>query len=162
MDKFKKQIVVLPCHTLEDFPTHVVGDEASSLLANWTAIWHPGLIAQTQSAPAWASQDFVDCDLDNTLILAPNLCSHLAPEYEDAVRQSGAHLIEDKVTRSDILAEPVFQSLVADFPASDWIADFFALGYATLQVQIMTRQLRHSSTLDQQEFDRRVVEAARC
>lgn len=160
MNQFSQSIVVLPCHSLEDFPTHVVGDEASSLLANWTACWHPRLISLTKSAPGWCSQDFVDCDLDNAIIFVPTLCNCLASEFEEAVDRGGAYLIADKVTRAEILMDPVFETLLADSPDSDCVRDFFALGYAALQVQIMTRQLRYSSTLDQAEFNRRVIDAA--
>ncbi len=45
---YQQLIVVLPCHSLEDFPTHHEGDDATGLLAAWTALWHPALIARRE------------------------------------------------------------------------------------------------------------------
>ena len=33
--------VLLPCHSLEDFPLYHEGAEADGLLAAWSALWHP-------------------------------------------------------------------------------------------------------------------------
>ena len=161
MNRFQSQIVVLPCHSLEDFPTHETGDEASSLLASWTAIWHPRLIADSKTAPAWTSQDFVELNLENALIVVPMTCGRLSTEFEEAVSLQQAHIIEDAKSRKQIFADSVLADVLnGSHPNAELIDDFFALGYAALQVQIMTRQLRHSTTLDQVQFDERVVEAA--
>ena len=50
---YRELIVLLPCHSLEDFPTYHEGDDAHSLLASWSALWHPSLIAAAGQAPAW-------------------------------------------------------------------------------------------------------------
>ena len=138
MRNFTKLIVVLPCHSLEDFPTHVVADEASSLLANWTAIWHPGLIAESKSPPSWISQDFVNRDLDNALILSPTICNAMATEFDEAVTNEGAYLVDGKLSRQAIFADSIVQSLIGDHLNDDLVNDFFALGYAALQVQILS------------------------
>ncbi len=160
MDSPTKLIVVLPCHSLEDFPTHVIGQDAESLLANWTALWHPALIAKTQSKPTWISQDFVDQDLVGSIILSPTLCGRLPSEIEDAVEQGQADLIEGQVQRDQILSNPVLQNWLTDSDKFQLVDEFFALGYAYLQVQIMTRQLRYSTTLDENEFASRLLQAA--
>jgi hypothetical protein len=36
--KFQELLILLPCHSLEDFPTYHEGDDAHSLLASW---WPP-------------------------------------------------------------------------------------------------------------------------
>jgi hypothetical protein len=56
-------IVLLPCHSLHDFPTWLDEQEADGLLAAWTAAWHPALIAATGSVPRWASVDLATPDL---------------------------------------------------------------------------------------------------
>ena len=43
--KYQELIILLPCHSLEDFPTYHEGDDAHSLLASWSALWHPALLA---------------------------------------------------------------------------------------------------------------------
>ena len=51
MKKISRLIQLLPNSRLEDFPTHLKGDLAAGVLSNWTAAWHPHLIAAAQSAP---------------------------------------------------------------------------------------------------------------
>jgi hypothetical protein len=46
--KYQKLLILLPCHGLEDFPTHYEGSEADGLLAGWSALWHPALIAAVE------------------------------------------------------------------------------------------------------------------
>ena len=57
MKKISRVINLLPCPNLDDFPTHHQGQDAASLLANWTAAWHPELIAATGSRPLWCSTE---------------------------------------------------------------------------------------------------------
>ncbi len=57
MKNFSHLVTLLPCHTLEDFPVHGSKDEAQSLLAAWTGLWHPELIAATCEAPQWRRAD---------------------------------------------------------------------------------------------------------
>ena len=47
---YQELLILLPCHSLEDFPTYHDGDDSQSLLANWSALWHPELIASAGQA----------------------------------------------------------------------------------------------------------------
>ena len=72
MQKYSKLLIVLPCHSLEDFPIHHRGEEAANLLANWTALWHPALIASCEQKPEWQQADNPDIGLRRTRsILTP-------------------------------------------------------------------------------------------
>src|SRR5262245_9326479 len=51
-------IVLLPCHSLEDFPLYHEGDDAASLLSGWTSLWHPALVAAAGKMPRWFRADF--------------------------------------------------------------------------------------------------------
>ena len=51
--KFDEVIVLLPCQSLEEFPSHLQGADAEGLLAGWSAIWHPALLAATGRLPSW-------------------------------------------------------------------------------------------------------------
>ena len=62
MQQYSKLLVVLPCHSLEDFPIHHRGDEAADLLANWTALWHPAFIASCSAKPDWHQADNPECN----------------------------------------------------------------------------------------------------
>ncbi|MGE0759490.1 MAG: hypothetical protein AB7O38_20905, partial [Pirellulaceae bacterium] len=65
--------VILPCHSLEDFPLYHTGEDAASLLACWTAIWLPALIAGTQSTPKWHRADLTPEELAGRLLLFPSI-----------------------------------------------------------------------------------------
>ena len=51
--KFNQLVVLLPCHSLEDFTLHRNAKDAEQLLASWSALWHPALLASAQSVPTW-------------------------------------------------------------------------------------------------------------
>ena len=62
--------VLLPCHSLEDFPVWSRGQEAEDLLAAWTAAWHPLLVATVGRMPSWRGIDRpADGVLDNGEIM---------------------------------------------------------------------------------------------
>ena len=161
MPKTDKSVVVLPCHALEDFPIHETGQNADSLLATWTAPWHPSLLAAHTSIPDWTSEDFINIDLDHALIFVPINCNDDLPEdFDEAIKNQGSVMVPRALTREEILCEPTVAALIDQQLNSESVNAFFALGYAYLQIQLMTRQLRYSTTIDTDEFQRRVVEAA--
>ena len=51
---------------MEDFPIHHRGHEAANLLASWTALWHPALIASAGEMPGWHQTDNPDISFDET------------------------------------------------------------------------------------------------
>ena len=53
MKKFSYLISLFPCRSLEDFPVHGSKASAKSILAAWTGLWHPALIAKSETAPQW-------------------------------------------------------------------------------------------------------------
>lgn len=161
MPKFDQVVVVLPCHALEDFPIHETGDKAESLLASWTAAWHPGLLAHTKNIPNWTSEDFINIDLDHSLIFVPISCGEkLADDFDKAVSDKGSVIVPRAIKRDSILCDPTVASLLDQSFDPNFVNDFFALGYAYLQIQLMTRQLRYSTTIDVEELQRRTVAAA--
>lgn len=62
MKKISRLIQLLPNTRLEDFPTHLKGDLAAGVLSNWTAAWHPLLIAAAESAPVIFGADLTSVD----------------------------------------------------------------------------------------------------
>ena len=55
--KYQELLILLPCHSLEDFPTYHEGEDAESLLSSWSALWHPALLASAGQAPTWRRID---------------------------------------------------------------------------------------------------------
>ena len=161
MNSLDQLVVVLPCHTLEDLSVRQDEQNAKSLLAAWTALWHPSLISEAEQMPQWVSSDFVNRDFDNALVLVPLSCSDQIPlEIIDAVEAGQAEVVSDFVERAQLLSNQAYSQWVDQDLDTELVRDFIALGYAYLQVQLLTRQLRYSSSIDTTEFETTVVAAA--
>ncbi len=159
---YQQLIVLLPCHSLEDFPTHHEGEDAAGLLAAWTALWHPALIAGTGKMPSWYRADSPPEDVTNKLIVVPGLSqSQLPTGFRQRAESEAACWISGQLDRSRIIAAALGCLERAVSPAAEALAaDFLALGYCFLQVELLTRKLRYSSNLDEIHFQNQAVAAA--
>lgn len=159
---YRETHILLPCHSLEDFPMHYDGEEADGLLAAWTAPWHPALLAATGATPRWRRGDNPPSDLRDLLILVPGVADRELPQgFAQRARDEGARLIHGNFTRDEILQqalEPLGEAARSMDP--ELVADFLALGYGYLQVELLTRQIRYSTSLDELHFNRQAVEGA--
>lgn len=184
MNNYSKLLIVLPCHSMEDFPIHHRGHEAVNLLASWTALWHPALIASAGKMPGWHQTDNPDIGFDeefqdvsdqeasqsdsNGVLLAviPLISESLMDsQLLDNLESEQAVVLSDLESREAIMERAIESNAGAKQLAAGLddglVQDFCALGYGFLQVQLMTRQLRYSSNLDETNFSETVAEAAR-
>lgn len=164
----RRSSLILPGYHLEDFPTHLAGERAAELLSAWTSLWHPSLLAETGVLPAWHPAGAPpDPDmLEGELVIAPHLSRERLPT--DWVERFGA-----TVPRNPVLIEPFpsrEKTLIAVLEAAsldpqavdrDLAGDFFALGYAYLQIELLTRVMRHTTLLNVENFCEAAIEAAR-
>lgn len=156
--------VLVPCHSLEDFPVHYRGQEADNLLSAWTAIWHPVLIAAAGRAPMWQRADCPPDRPGRAIVAIPEVAvRQLPPGYLTRAAAEGAVLLRGG-TRESMLATAL-EAVVADgfsFAelSAELVADFLALGYCYLQVELLTRRMRYASNLDELQFRQQLVEAA--
>src|SRR5688572_10341965 len=133
--------ILLPCPRLDDFPTHLVGAEAAALLAAWTTLWHPALIAATARLPCWHPADNPPDpeSLDGELVIVPPISrQHLAGDWLDRLRAT-APANPSPIDASESRAESIAAALEAASISADAVnrsiaAYFLALGYAHLQV----------------------------
>ena len=72
--KFTDLTVLLPCHSLEDFPVYHEGPVADQLLSAWCALWHPALVASAGAVPNWHRVDVPPETLAGRLITLPPFC----------------------------------------------------------------------------------------
>jgi alpha-mannosidase len=157
---YQELVILLPCHSLEDFPTHHEGEEAQGLLACWTTLWHPALIASAGKAPTWARVDDPPQEVAGQLIAVPGISRERLPTgYAQRVKEGGGVLLRNMHKREELVAAAL-GPLGGSTLAGDIVGDFYALGYAFLMVQLLTRQMRYSSSLDDVYFKSQAVVAA--
>src|SRR5438132_11949281 len=165
--KYQELIILLPCHSLEDFPTYHEGDDANSLLASWSALWHPVLLAAAGQAPTWRRIEDPPSEVRDRLIVVPSVCVQRLPTgFAQRVKDEGGMLIRKTSSREEILEAALVEiskNLGIEEPKSidaELIADFLALGYCYLQIELLTRQMRYASNLDETYFKGTAVAAA--
>ena len=192
MKKISRLIQLLPDLRLEDFPTHLKGNWASGLLANWSAAWHPLLISAAGLAPVVCGRDQTSVDEDDdehleifeaepedspigfdadfwrdSLVFVPEISlESIAHGFAARAIEVNASLVTGMSNRAEIfhrvcqLIEIPPEAKERHQISADRVEDFYALAYAYLQIQLLTRKIRYSSNLDQAAFDKRLVAAA--
>ncbi len=161
-----KSFILLPCHSLEDFPVFHTGDDASSILASWTALWNPHLISLHGKTPPWHRVDEPPEDSSNAIVFIPTISVEQLPTgFADRLKEQESIAIRAMTCR-DAINEKVLSAIGLDPTESrithELCQDFFALGYVYLQVQLMARMLRYTSYLDDVQFENLLVKAAKC
>ena len=164
----RRASLILPCHGWDDFPTHL-GDEASAeLLAAWTALWHPALVATTEHIPGWhqAEEPPDPAALEGELVLVPPPSRQRMPsDWCDRLRATAPRNpppVETVASRPETIAAMLSAAALEPGQVdANLAADFLALGFAYLQVELLTRAMRYSSVLDTEQFEGAVVAAAK-
>jgi alpha-mannosidase len=168
--KLRESVFLLPGYELDGYPRSLTAALASDLLSGWLGLWHPRLLAATQSAPRWQQTDPLPSELSGMLLVAPAISAdQLESQAEAKIAEAGGLLLRPNgswrefqqqlmasATKTGLLDAPEVETpLVAELQG-----DFAALGYAFLQIQLMTRQLRYTSNLDLTQFGLQLSEAA--
>ena len=158
-------IVLLPCHSLHDFPTWLDEHEADGLLAAWTAAWHPALIAATGSVPRWASVDLTAPDLGAGVGIVPVTWDDRFAAQADLVAPSAGRWVRGVAEREHLVqAAARLLGLGADEagPADgELVEDFYALGLAVLLSELLAERMRSSAGLTDTSFEAAATAAAR-
>ncbi len=153
--------ILLGCHGFDDFPVHHAGDDAQSLLCSWTALWHPQLIAAHGKIPSCLRVDDPPEQREGQLWVVPTpYADQLHPQVLSEIESKGGLVIRSATTRDAILA-PALTAMNVDPGSRPTLTDdFFALGYAYLQVELLTRQMRYSTSVEETMFEQSMLEAA--
>ena len=161
--KLDNLTVVLPCHSLEDLSLDRSSVETEQILSAWSAFYHPALIVRFRGPPGWRGAINAPSSPEGHLLVVPP-CSEddLPCEWLSNVQNAEAVLIRGCEHRDEVLAKALE---VVDDPAPegsepDLIDDFLALGYCHLLVELLTRQLRYMSNLDEVAFESSTLSAA--
>ncbi|HEX5470288.1 MAG TPA: hypothetical protein VFW73_00285, partial [Lacipirellulaceae bacterium] len=163
----RRASVILPSHGYDEFPTHLIDEAATNLLVAVTALWHPLLIHAIQGLPGWHSADSLPdpTKMEGELVLLPTVSQdRMATDWCDRFRATlprNPPLVVAVPSRRDtVKAVLSAASISSQIVSADSVADFLALGFAHLQVELLTRALRYTSVLDQEQFTGAVVAAA--
>lgn len=159
--KFAEIAILLPCHSLEDFPLYQEGREAEGLLSAWTALWHPALLAAAERLPTWHRADSPPEEVAGRLFIVPPMCEpQLLAGWANRAHDEGARLVRGVHKRGDVLAAALAGLDQPPSVDASLIADFLALGLCYLLVELLTRQMRYMSNIDEIHLRNQAVAAA--
>src|SRR5579872_816621 len=137
---YEDLIVLIPCHSLEDFPAELGEDDAASLLNAFAVAWHPALLAQAKLLPRWHRADDPPDASQKRLIFLPTSCESWVPAgWAERVASAGCVVVRGISERSGMQTAALapLEDLSAVDP--DLAADFLALGFCHLQIELLTR-----------------------
>lgn len=160
---FERLIALLPESCLESLVLRRPSDEADQLISAWSALWHPAFLAEAQGLPNWVSSESAPESPSNALIAVPE-CSevHLAAEWRLSVDVQTCCVVWGCSTRESIVeAGLAHMGKPVEGLDAELIADFHALGVGHLLVEILTRQMRYTSNVDEYSLQSAVLEGAR-
>ncbi len=159
--KYNDLIVLVPCHSLEDFPTELGEDAAASLLNAFSILWHPSLLASTGAFPKWERSDESLTVQDNRLVVVPTPCDEWVPAtWVERARREGCVVISGEHDREKMLRQALEPLELEHAVDSELVADFLALGTVYLQTELLTRHMRNFSHLDESHMQREAIAAA--
>jgi alpha-mannosidase len=169
--KFDEVMVLLPCQSLEEFPSHLQGADAEGLLAAWSALWHPALLAATGRLPTWRNAGSVADGMAGKLIVVPAVAERVMAEGTIArAKADGGQLILGLQRRPEIVAALLAAlgggESAGETPAPQaaidphLVDDFLALGTCHLYGELLARRMRYSSTVDEARLQSSALAAA--
>lgn len=159
---YSEVTVLIPCHSLEDFPTEQGDKPASSLLNAFAAAWHPAALALTGELPRWHRADEPPEPRPDQIFLIPTICDDWLPHgWVERAREAGASVTADLIDRSEWVAAVAAAVEAAPELSTDTVANFLALGTVWLEVELLTRRMRGYETVDHPRLRQPSVAAAK-
>lgn len=159
---FTELAALLPCHSLEDFPLYHEGAAAEELLAAWCALWHPALLADARAVPTWHRIDMPPEDdrASRLLAIPPSFEDRLPSGFLADCEQIGAPLVRQQTRQAAVATALDHLDQPCPNVDAELAADFLALGYCTLQMELLSRQMRYSPNIDEPHLRDEAVAAA--
>ncbi|MCA9215545.1 MAG: hypothetical protein KDB27_20915 [Planctomycetales bacterium] len=157
-----KALLLVPTHCYDEFPVHHDGDEADELLACWTSLWHPQIVRISGHPPSWEKVDEQHGGLEKLLFVLPSISKDDATSsFRKRVETDEAILVEGLSDRDALVSRYYERLNIEPIELNDDIVrDFYALGYCFLQTELLTRNMRYSSNLNEGGFHTNLVAAA--
>lgn len=148
---FDAVTILIPGYSIEDIPTDLNEQSASSLLNAFSVAWHPALLANISGIPSWRQAESTELPTGRNIVLVPE-CSEdwLGHDWRQQFSDSQSTVLAGCSTRADwlkLVAEnPDCRSELVNCPLVD---DFLALGTAHLQLMLLSRRMHHFMDPDQ-------------
>ncbi len=161
--------VVLPTDRLADMGLDYDHAVASNLLAIWAVAWHPRLIATTGAIPAIRSVGSLleMTDIASELLLVPSLTwADDVTTWRDNLpvdQQPFVPLLTEITDRDEawqIIEQNAGDRLVGRSLPDGLVAEFYALGFAYFQIEMLTRVMSYQSVAEESRIVASVVAAA--
>jgi alpha-mannosidase len=100
---YQKVVILIPSHSLEDFPTELSDKQAESLLNAFAVAFHPKLIAATGLMPGWHRADEPTTETDGSLIIVPTACDDQLPAgWVSLAKEQGAVVVSGLHDRAEM------------------------------------------------------------
>ncbi|MEZ6055117.1 MAG: hypothetical protein R3C01_00290 [Planctomycetaceae bacterium] len=154
-------LVLIPGHTLDDFPTELGEKPAAGLLNAFAVIWHPVLLAEADRFPRWQRADELTSVDPHRMVIIPTACGDQVPSaFLERAQREGMNIVHGITDREEMIAAAL--KPIPDCPQvdPDLVADFLALGHLYLQTEVLTRHMRQWGNIDESHMQREAVSAA--
>lgn len=161
MTEFRNVTILIPAHSLEDFPSELTEEESAGILNAFAICRHPALVHYTRTATEWSPAGEPPHHLESHLFLIPSCCEGWLPhDWIDHARSNGSTVIENCTSREEYESQ-----LLNHLPAhpeleADLTQDFYALGTAWLLIELLTRKMHYYSSMDEHVFQKDLLAAA--
>lgn len=154
-------LTLIPSHSLEDFPSDLGETEAASLLNAFAILWHPVLLASARVLPRWHRADDPPDATQSRLIVVPTHCEGWLPSgWAERVAGEGCVVLRHLSDRQEMVVQALAPLAPPAEVHADVVADFLALGFCHLQIELLTRKMRNFSSIDEAHLRREAVAAA--
>jgi len=159
--KYDDLLILIPSHSLEDFPSELSEPEAAALLNSWAVPWHPSILAEARVLPRWRRADDPPENVRDKLIMLPSCCEGWVPcGWADRAGHEGGVIVKGLSDRADILAAALGPLNIEQPVDPDLAADFLALGFVHLEIELLTRKMRHFTDFDEAYLQRETIAGA--
>ncbi|MDR1493344.1 MAG: hypothetical protein LBT05_11575 [Planctomycetaceae bacterium] len=153
-------LLLIPSYSIEDFSVNRVDAEANQILSAWSALYHPALIERAESLPSYANASNPPEITDAELIVIPPCCEHLAPEDWLREKSETHKIIRHESDRETIVAEALKALQLEEHGFDEpFVETFLAVGTNYVLSELLTRQLRYMSMLDEYKLKENAMEA---
>ncbi|MCA9043910.1 MAG: hypothetical protein KDA69_06290 [Planctomycetaceae bacterium] len=156
-------VILVPCHSLEDFPTELGDEPAAGLLNAFAVAFHPALLAAAERFPGYRRADEAALATEGQLAFLPSASKDWVPHgWAEDSRRNGATVVSGVSDRDEMLkaALQAVSEEEANAFSEDVVADLLALGTVYLLTELLTRHMRNYSQLDEALMCKELVAGA--